>query len=100
VIILPLCSIKTLKGVKMVNNEVFAKALYAEDIDLAKLGWTECKDDKVIMSYIRGYIWRSYKVRIKPPLDWIIFCMLDDCLAQEQKNCKKDLSTLEKLRKF
>lgn len=80
----------------MVDTQLFAQAVHAEDIDLAKLGWTENKDDKLIMSYIRGYIWRNYKVRIKPPLDWIIFCMLDGCLAQEQKNCKKDLSTFDK----
>ena len=82
----------------MVDTKLFQRAVYAEDIDLAKLGWTECRDDKLIMSYIRGYIWRNYKVRIKPPLDWIIFCMLDGCLSQEQRMCKKEFpKTLQPL---
>ena len=80
----------------MVDTELFAKSVNAEKIDLAKLGWTECRDDKLILSYIRGYIWRNYRIRIKPPLDWVIFCMLDDCLSECQRDCKKDLSTFTK----
>lgn len=80
----------------MVETSLFRKAVYAKPIDLAKLGWTENRDDTQIFSYIRGYIWRSYGVRIKPPLDFIINCMLDDCMSQEQKKCKTDLSTSKK----
>lgn len=72
----------------MIDTSLFAKSVHAEKIDLAKLGWSECRDDKLILSYIRGYIWRNYKIRIKPPLDWVIFCMLDDCLS-EGHPCKE-----------
>jgi hypothetical protein len=64
---------------------LFKMGVDAEDIDLAKIGWTEFRDDKQTLSYIRGYVWRNYKVRVKPPMDTIIFYMLDDILRVEQK---------------
>lgn len=67
------------------ERTMLRKAVDAETIDLAKLGWTESRDDKQIFSYIRGYIWRNYKVRIKPPLDFIILCMLDDAMDENSK---------------
>ena len=76
----------------MVEPTLFKKAIDAEPINLAKLGWSECRDDKHIFSYIRGYIWRNYKIRIKPPLDFIILCMLDDALQKLQDEDKDDLS--------
>lgn len=60
--------------------DMFKRSILAEKLDLDKLGWSECKNDKQILSYIRGYVWRNYKVRIKPPLDWIMFCLIDDSL--------------------
>ncbi len=69
----------------MVTNQLFKKALEAEDIDLAKLGWTEAKDDKEIFSYIRGFVWRSYGIRIKEPLDFVIKVMLDEAMATNDK---------------
>ncbi|GAG06107.1 unnamed protein product, partial [marine sediment metagenome] len=48
--------------------------------------WTEARSDKLILSYVRGYIYRNYGIRIKPPLDWIIFCMINDALAENMDN--------------
>lgn len=73
----------------MVTARLFKKGVNAQKIDLAKIGWTESKDDNKIFSYIRGYIWRNYGVRIKPPLDFVICCMLDDILSQEADRCKE-----------
>jgi len=67
------------------EEQIFKKSIDAESIDLAKIGWTENKHDKESLSYIRGYIWRNYKVRIKEPLDWIILCMIQDVLSNKKK---------------
>jgi len=66
----------------MDDIKLFKKSIDAERIDLAKIGWTEACPDKKILSYIRGYIWRNYGIRIKHPLDWIIFCMINEALAE------------------
>ncbi len=73
------------------------KAIDAAPIDLAKLGWTEFRDDKHIFSYIRGYIWKNYGVRIKPPLDFIVYCIIIDVLDDKAENLKE--KKLEELRK-
>lgn len=70
----------------MDDMKLFKKSIDAEKVDLAKLGWTEARSDKLILSYVRGYIYRNYGVRIKPPLDWIIFCMINDALAENMDN--------------
>jgi len=66
----------------MDDMKLFKKSIDAEKIDLAKLGWTEARNDKLILSYVRGYIYRNYGIRIKPPLDWIIFCMINESLSE------------------
>ncbi len=67
----------------MDDVKLFKKSINAERIDLAKLGWTESRTDKLILSYVRGYVYRNYGIRIKPPLDWIIFCMINEALGED-----------------
>jgi len=64
------------------NPSLFRLSMEAEKIDLDKLGWSAERTDKRKLSYVRGYIWRSYKIRIKPPLDFIILCMIMDALQK------------------
>lgn len=64
------------------------KVLDAETINLDKLGWTEAKNDKEIFSYVRGYIWRNFGIRIKEPLDWAIWFMINEALSSQQDNNK------------
>ena len=59
--------------------------LDAEKLKLAKLGWTEAKRDKEILSYVRGYIWRTFGIRIKEPIDWIILFMINEALSHDMK---------------
>ncbi len=81
-----------------IEPSLFKKAVNAEAIDLSKLGWIKHKDDKQIFSYIRGYVWRNYNIRIKQPLDLIMFFMLDDVLSHEHKALKaKDEETDKKV---
>ena len=67
------------------KQTILRKALDNEDIDLNKLGWKEARNDDDIFSYIRGYIWRSYGIRIKPPLDLIICLMVNDAMSKNQE---------------
>lgn len=72
----------------MDDVKLFKQSIDAEKIDLARLGWTENRSDKSILSYVRGYIRRNYKIGIKPPLDWIIFCMINEALGEQMDNKK------------
>ena len=74
--------VKTLKISKNFIN--------AEKFDLDKIGWTSADgNDEKYYSYIRGYFWRNFKVRIKPPLDEIIFCVIDLALSSQNDLDKK-----------
>jgi len=74
----------------MINPTLFKKSVDSAPLNLDKLGWTAYQPDQKSLSYIRGYIWRNYKVRIKHPLDWIILCMLNDAMGQQQDLCEKE----------
>ena len=74
---------------------LFKKSIDAERVDLAKLGWTESRNTKSILSYVRGYIWRSYGIRIKPPLDWIIFAMINDALGEDMDKKEVDCKEMK-----
>jgi len=73
----------------MEDVTLFKKSIDAERIDLAKLGWTESRKSELILSYVRGYVWRSYGIRIRHPLDWIIFCMINDALGENMSRKKE-----------
>lgn len=62
------------------NPILFHQSVEAKPIDFDKLGWSAERTDKRQLSYIRGYIWRNYKIRVKPPLDYIILCMILDTI--------------------
>ena len=57
---------------------LFRRSVEAEKISLDKLGFSAERTDARKLSYVRGYIWRNYRIRIKPPLDYVILCMLMD----------------------
>ena len=67
------------------NPALFRRSVEAEKINLEKLGFSADRIDKRKLSYVRGYIWRNYRIRVKPPMDYIILCMLLDtaCLASK-----------------
>jgi len=69
-------------------STLLRKSLDAKNIDLGKIGWTESQPDKKIFSYIRGYIWRNFGIRIKEPMDWIIYFMITESLSQQMDNNK------------
>lgn len=72
-----------------INLKIFRNSINAEKMDLAKLGWNKTQTDQRKLSYIRGYIYRNYRIRIKDPLDYIILCMILDALSvlrRENKN--------------
>jgi len=73
----------------MDDIKLFKKSIDAEGIDLAKLGWIESRNTKSILSYVRGYVWRNYGIRIKSPLDWIIFSMINSALGENMDNKKE-----------
>ena len=62
------------------NHKIVRSSIYAKKIDLAKIGWNKVQTDQKKLSYIRGYIFRNYGIRIKAPLDYIILCMILDSL--------------------
>lgn len=68
----------------LMGDGLFSNAVNVEKIDLGKIGWTKDCSDKLIFSYIRGYIWRNYRIRIKKPLDFIIHCMICDVLRNNK----------------
>lgn len=74
------------RNITVDDVSLFKKSINAEEIDLAKLGWTESRKDKKILSYVRGYVWRNYGIRIKKPLDWVIFYMINDALSEQQRS--------------
>ena len=69
-------------------SQLLRKTLDAETIDLGKIGWTESQPDKKIFSYIRGYIWRNFGIRIKEPMDWIIYFMITESLSKQMDKNK------------
>lgn len=69
-------------------QKVFLRSLNAEKLDLNKLGWSECRNDNEIYSYIRGYILRNFKLKIKNPLDLIIHFMIEEALSEQQRLSK------------
>ena len=71
---------------KGIDSKTVRGSIYAEKIDLAKLGWNKVQTDQKKLSYIRGYIYRNYRIRIKDPLDYIILCMILDALVVSKKN--------------
>lgn len=71
------------------NVRIFKQSVESERIDLDKLGWSESRNDKQIMSYVRGWFWRTYKIRIEPPLDFMIHCFVIDSLSRYQDDIKK-----------
>lgn len=66
-----------------------------------ELDKTEVHSDKKILSYIRGFVWRKYGVRIKFPLDVIILFTIQDAknIAQDRETDKVD-SIIIDLKKF
>jgi len=68
---------------------IFKQSVYSERVDLDKLGWTDCKNDKQLMSYVRGWFWRTYKIRIESPLDFMIHCFVLDALSEARKDDRK-----------
>lgn len=68
---------------------LFKEMVEAEHVDLGKLGFTECRNVDKCLSYVRGYVWRNYKIRIKPPLDDIILAMLLDVGIETHKLHRK-----------
>jgi len=57
--------------------------------------------DNKILSYIRGFIWRKYGIRIKFPLDAIIlFTIQDVANIVDDKHTKKVENIIKVIKKF
>lgn len=63
-----------------IDPALFRRSVEAEKISLERMGYNAERTDARKMSYVRGYIWRNYRIRIKPPLDYIIWCMVADAI--------------------
>lgn len=68
---------------KRIDPITLRKSIEGEKIDLNKLGWSDERTDSRKLSYVRGYIWRKYSLRIKAPLDVIILFMIIDSLSAQ-----------------
>lgn len=64
----------------MNEDKLIINSINAENIDLKKIMNFNIK---ISLSYVRGYIWRNYRIKIKHPLDEIILYMIHDgCIEQ------------------
>jgi len=57
----------------------------AEKFNLAKFGYTEDRNDDEIFSYLRGYVWRIFRIRIKQPIDEVLFWLIELALEANRK---------------
>ena len=81
-------------------TDVVQRSFATEHIKF-NLDKTEVHSDKKILSYIRGFVWRKYGIRIKFPLDAIILFTIQDAknISQDRETDKVD-SIIKTVKKF
>ena len=79
---------------ELADVRLFKQGMEVEDIDLNKLGCHENRTQEQIESYVRGYFWRGYRIRIKPPLDRILWMAMHDVVQAEHTLLSKEIDGL------
>ena len=62
------------------------KYIDAEVIDLAKVGYTEAKEDEEIFLYLKQFMKKNYNQEIDDNMAFCLTCILDDILDNYCKN--------------
>lgn len=81
-------------------TDVVQRSFATENVKF-ELDKTETHSDKKNLSYIRGFVWRKYGIRIKFPLDAIILFTVQDAknIAQDRETVKVE-SIIKNIKKF
>ena len=82
-------------------TDVVQRSFATEHIKFDLVKTEGAKSDKKILSYLRGFIWRKYGIRIKFPLDAILLFTIQDAknIAQDRETDKVE-SIIKIIKKF